>query len=381
MVILIPAYEPDHRLLNLILSIRSADLHQPMVIVDDGSGPAYATVFAGAAALGADVIGHDVNRGKGCALKRGFAHVDQCYPGHSVVCADCDGQHNMAGIAAVADAVAAHPGHVVLGSRWFSGDVPARSRFGNNLTRRVFKWATGQHLQDTQTGLRGYPAELLGWLQTIPGDRFEYELEVLLAARRDGVPLAEVPVATIYLDGNASSHFRPLHDSVRVYAPFVRFLRFGASSLAAFALDATLLFALMGLTGSLLTSVVLARVSSATMNYLVNRHVVFGSGPSHRIDGRRYATLAAVLLGANLALIATLTGPVGLGLVAAKALTETTLYLASFRLQRRWVFAGRRPPPAEPVAVPVAAPAAGTAEVLSQIQAGSQESRRQASYN
>lgn len=227
LVVLIPAYEPDARLVALIRSLRLASRPIEVVVVDDGSGPGFRSVFRDAAALGAEVIGHPDNRGKGAALRAGFAHVAIHHPGLAVVCADCDGQHTVADILAVADEIGRHDRAMVLGARRFVGDVPAKSRMGNDVTRAVFHAVTGLRLQDTQTGLRAYPPGLLQWLGTIGGDRFEYELDMLLAARRSGIPMVEVGIETIYLDGNESSHFRPIRDSVRVYLPF---LRFSASS-------------------------------------------------------------------------------------------------------------------------------------------------------
>ena len=104
---------------------------------------------------------------------------------------------------------------MVLGVRAFSGRVPLRSRVGNSLTRWAFRAASGVGVSDTQTGLRGYPAELLGWLGTIEGDRFEYESNLLFEAKAAHVAVKEIEFQTIYLDENASSHFRPVQDSVR----------------------------------------------------------------------------------------------------------------------------------------------------------------------
>jgi glycosyltransferase involved in cell wall biosynthesis len=230
-VTLIPAYEPDDNLVRLVASIRAGT--GTVVVIDDGSGREHAQTFDAVRALGGDVIGYPVNRGKGHALKHGFAHIAARYPGSDVVCADGDGQHTVGDLRLVADELLDHRDSVVLGARRFDGEVPAKSRFGNDLTRVVFRCATGRHLQDTQTGLRGYPAWMLGWLLSIDGARYEYEMEVLLAAKRAGIGFREVPVQTVYLDGNASSHFRPIRDSIRVY---VTFLRFGLSSVTAFAL-------------------------------------------------------------------------------------------------------------------------------------------------
>ena len=228
----------------------------------------------------------------------------------------------------------------MLGARQFAGDVPLRSRFGNDVTRVVFRLATGRRLQDTQTGLRGYPASMLGWLQTIDGDRFEYELQVLLAAKREGIELHEMPIATIYLEENASSHFHPIRDSIRVYVPF---LKFSMSSLAAFGVDATLFFGMMAATGNLAASVVTARAVSASANFAVNHRLVFAGRRRHPAGAAaRYAALVVALMLVNYALLRVLTGPVGLGVVLAKFVTEVTLFLASYQFQQRVVFRRQR---------------------------------------
>jgi len=212
MIILIPAYEPDHKLIALLRSITEAQPSVEVVLVDDGSGPDHASLFLRASELGGLVLTHPVNRGKGAALRTGFAWIAGHRPGQVVVCADCDGQHTATDILKVGDAttasIAVGRPSIVLGARHFTGRVPFRSRFGNEVTRGFFALATGIRLRDTQTGLRGYPASMLDWLGTIEGDRFEYELNTLLQAKPGGHPIVEVPIATIYLDENASSHFR-----------------------------------------------------------------------------------------------------------------------------------------------------------------------------
>jgi putative flippase GtrA len=336
MVVLIPSYEPDHKLVTLIAAIRADDPAVPIVIVDDGSGPAYAAIFAAARESRCDVVTHSRNRGKGAALKTGFAHVAARYPQHDVVCADCDGQHTVTDIARVGAATHERRDGIVLGARGFDGDVPLRSRFGNTVTRTLFGWLTGTHLGDTQTGLRGYPAYLLGWLQDVPGDRFEYELEVLLAARRLGLAIHELPIGTIYLDGNASSHFDPIRDSIRVYVPLVKF---ATASLTAFAVDAAVFFALLALGAPLLWSVVLARVTSAAFNFSANRRFVFGDRRGGPWRAVRYALVALVILALNATLLAVLIGHLSVPVVPAKLGTESALWLVSFAAQRRWVFA------------------------------------------
>lgn len=340
--LLVPAYCPGPALLRTLADVRAARPDWPLVVVDDGSGAAYADTFAQARAAGADVVTCEVNRGKGAALKAGFHHVAATRPGSPVVCADADGQHALDDIVAVGERLLEDPGarRVVLGTRSFDGTVPLRSRVGNTVTRWLFTAATRTRVADTQTGLRGLPAGLLGWACAVPGERYEHELQVLLHAGRAGIALDQVPIATIYLDDNSSSHFRPVVDSVRVYAPLLAFL---ASALAAFAIDTVVLLLLQALTGDLLVSVVGARLTSAGVNFVVNRRLVFDS--EHRVPtGRaalRYAVLATCLLGLNYLLLSGLTG-LGLALLPAKVLTEVALVPTSFAAQQALVFRSHR---------------------------------------
>ncbi len=230
MLVLVPAFEPDDRLVRLVEDLRQHLPEARVLVVDDGSGPAHEAFFSDAAAAGAQVLTQPENRGKGAALKLGFAWAAEHAPGSPVTTADCDGQHTPVDIARVAERV--RPRTMVLGGRRFTGDVPLRSKVGNAISRWVFRAVTGTPVHDTQTGLRGFAADLLPWLQEVEGERFEYEFNLLLQARRAGVRVVEIPIATVYLDENESSHFRPLQDSLRIYVPLARV---AGSSLAGFA--------------------------------------------------------------------------------------------------------------------------------------------------
>jgi putative flippase GtrA len=335
--VVVPAYQPDTRLVALVDALRTTVPDLPVVVVDDGSDARCADVLRAVRALGAVVLTVPVNRGKGHALRTGIRWVRDRLPGHGVVCADADGQHAVADVLRVAARAEAEPDAVVLGSRRLTGAVPLRSRVGNAMTRRAFALVTGTRVHDTQTGLRAYGPGQLDELLAVPGNRYEYELRTLLDAAGSGRDLVEVEIATVYLDGNASSHFRPVADSVRVWAPL---LRFAASSLAAAAVDVVAVLALHALTGSLLAAVVGARVLSAGANFATNRRLVFGRAGDVplRVAGTRYAALAVGLLGAGYGLLALLTG-LGLPLLAAEVATDVALFAASSAVQRRFVFA------------------------------------------
>ena len=174
--------------------------------------------------------------------------------------------------------------------------------------------------------------------------------------------IVEIPIDTVYLEGNASSHFRPIVDSARVYRPLVAF---AASSLTAFAVDAVALFVLAALTHNLLLSVVGARVTSSTVNYLTNSRFVFRSRhPQGRMAAEagqapRYFALVAALLCLNYLLLRALHDGLGLPLAAAKLATEIALFVASFQVQRRMVFC-----PADPTRRDSESPDAASSSVL-----------------
>ena len=200
--IVIPAYEPDERLLLLLETLKEGS-QGPVVIVDDGSGHAYKEIFeqAGAyvEALGGVVLTHEVNRGKGRALKTAFACILKKYP-EAVGCvtADSDGQHTVECIEKVRKTLEEHPDSLVLGVRRFDGkDVPWRSRMGNGITERVFAYVSGVHVTDTQTGLRGIPRAFMEELLDVQGERFEFETQMLLESA-GSYPIIEVPIRTIY---------------------------------------------------------------------------------------------------------------------------------------------------------------------------------------
>ncbi|MBC5809389.1 MAG: glycosyltransferase family 2 protein [Candidatus Eremiobacteraeota bacterium] len=195
-----------------------------VILADDGSDRDHRAPFDAFSTDGrVRVVRHETNRGKGSTLKTAFryllAHVPEA---EHVVTADADGQHRASDILAVTTAAREEPGRLVLGSRIFGGDVPLRSRFGNAVTRHVFRAIAGRMLADTQTGLRAFPRAMLEPFVSIRGERYEYEMNVLAHACRTAFPL-EVPIATIYVAGNAASHFDPVRDSMRIYFGLLRF--------------------------------------------------------------------------------------------------------------------------------------------------------------
>jgi len=235
-----------------------------VVVVDDGSGPGYGQIFEKIAELPKTrVISHPVNLGKGAALKAGINFVLSDFPEVAgVLTADADGQHHPSDVLKVRERFEKDPEALVLGVRSFNGRIPFRSRLGNEITRRIMRAVLGHNLSDTQTGLRAIPRTLLPKLLEASGSGYEFELEMLIAVKHLGVRVIEQPIRTIYEPGNPSSHFRPLHDSMRIY--FV-LLRFSLISVATAALDNLTFFGLFSATGNILLSQAGARIASVAV--------------------------------------------------------------------------------------------------------------------
>jgi glycosyltransferase involved in cell wall biosynthesis len=204
----IPAYQAAATLRGVIAHVREVAPALLVVVVDDGS-----TDDTAAAAQEADVVVRlDANRGKGAALRAGFAAAASrgC---EAVLTLDADGQHDADCIPQFLRALA--DADLVLGARARSGTaMPLVRRIANGLSTRLIGWCAGRAILDAQCGFR---AIRMGLLQAVPhlGDRYEAETAFVIRAARAGARIAEVEIPTLY---GPPSHFRPLPDAARIVA-------------------------------------------------------------------------------------------------------------------------------------------------------------------
>ncbi len=220
-IALIPAYEPDTLMLELLPRVVEAGFDA--VVVDDGSGEPFAKLFEAAKDY-AKVISYTPNMGKGYAMKKGFEYIKESYSDDCVVVTvDADGQHRVEDALRLCRRVEERPEALIIGARKFTGDVPRRSRFGNDVTRCVYKVFSGVSLYDTQTGLRAFSVGQIPTMLSITGNRYEYEMRVLLELAYRNIPMEEIEIPTIYIDNNSASHFKPMKDSFRIYKEIFTF--------------------------------------------------------------------------------------------------------------------------------------------------------------
>ena len=359
-VIVIPTLNPDSKIIDLVLAVRKL-INNTILIVNDGSRPECSTIFSELSKLeNVQILRHNINLGKGRALKTAFNFLLNENPtGIGAVTCDGDGQHLPVDIVACVRMLEQNPEALIMGCRNFSGDdIPWKSRFGNNLTKFIFKSAVRIQVSDTQTGLRGIPTKFMRNLMNAFGERFEFETEMLLACRENKVEIIEQPIATVYMANNSETHFRPVTDSMKIYAVIFRgFIRrillFGFSGIISAGVDlglfALLFYIVMPALAlpRLIWSVIVARSISLVVNYLLNRHMVFRHRTKASLFGGAsfagYLALCAVimLLSYSITKLGNHLFP-GRSIVVIKLVADCILFFVSYFMQRHIIFTGHR---------------------------------------
>ena len=374
-IALIPAYKPNIQLLEFVKGIEENGMD--CLIVNDGSGEEYLSLFHKIEReTEARVLFFPENRGKGVALKAGLEYLQKENAGlqgdFTLITLDADGQHLLKDALNLLSVAEEKKDTLILGSRTQSKDSPLRSRIGNGITKEVFNLCTGVEVKDTQTGMRAFSGKMIPEMLDIPGERYEYEMNVLLYLAKEGVPMEEVPIETVYINDNAESHFDTVKDSYRIYK---QILKFSASSLVSFLADFLLYSFFFLITGGLFVSNFLARVISLHLNFFINKNVVFSadgqeekeslgatgikreeSGKGAKTQENKklwnlsawktikkeeylsYLGLAAFIFLINSFILSGIVGSLGMNPYLAKILTEGLLFCLSYFVQKKWIF-------------------------------------------
>ncbi len=343
--ILIAAYKPEDTCLQTIKQlINTGFLH--IIVVNDGSGQKFTPFFETIDKIPeVEVLHHATNQGKGRALKTAFHYILNERPDiNKIITVDADGQHRTKDVCTLYWASFEQEG-ILLGVRNFDQDnIPFRSRFGNKLTRNLFRYTTGIGITDTQTGLRLFSRKHLPWLLSIKGEAFDYELNMLAESKDAGVLIHEFEIDTVYENDNKSSHFQPIKSSLQIYKIFIKF---AVSGLASFGLDMALFGLFIWLWKDdapelyIVFATILARLISATFNYSINRKKVFEKGDERSFI--KYMILAAAIMTLSAGLVHGLFFFTGRGEMLIKGVVDSILFLVGFIIQRDWVFKKKKP--------------------------------------
>lgn len=343
--LIIPSYEPDKRLIKLIDSLK--DYNDPIIIVNDGSSKSYNSIFDSLVNKNLIILKHNINKGKGRALKTAFEYIIKKYP-DSIGCitADSDGQHSYKSIIDVRKALIDSPDSLIMGVRAFDTDnIPWKSKLGNRITIKVLSFLTGIRVSDTQTGLRGIPLKFMKELTEVPGERFEFETQMLIESV-DRYPIVEVPIETIYdSKENHQSHFNPIKDSIKIYKILAKqFVKYLISSLSSSVVDIVLfalfcsIFKKLEPVWYVSISTVTARIISAVYNYLINYILVFKSKEKVSKSVLRYFILAIVQMLCSTALTQAFVFIFKSMEVLIKIIVDVFLFFCSYYIQNRFVF-------------------------------------------
>lgn len=342
-VILIPSLNPNEQLKNVIQGCMDRGLNN-VIVVNDGSAETYDAIFAEAESLGARVLRHEKNLGKGAALRTGIGQVSQLFPdAGSIVTADADGQHSSDDILRVAEAIEAQADGIVLGSRSFSKDTtPLRSRFGNSISAFLFLLMTGMHCTDTQTGLRGIAKTQFDLALRVPGERYDYEMNFLVEAARKKLPISFVPIQTIYFENNSGSHFRAVRDSALIYQ---RPLKYAAVAISSSVLDLGCFAALSSLVFApsmkgIFAATAIARCISGVYNFRMNQVWCFNPKKRTIAQFGKYLVLFLSCIIVS-SLLVNILKFLPISLTIVKALVDIFIFFINYQVQKRWVFADK----------------------------------------
>ena len=340
-IVVIPAYKPDQTLVSITDKLWEYGCR--IIVVDDGSGKEYQQVFEKIKDI-CIVLCHTENRGKGAAIKTALSYIKREIWGNELIgIMDCDGQHLPEDMHKLFQFAETRRKALVLGVRKVGKEMPLKSRLGNQITRIVYRLITGVKVSDTQTGLRVFDSELTEKLLSVKGERYEYEMNVLIACAKAKIPIEEMQIRTIYRDkDNSNSHFRGFRDSIRIYKEI---LKFTLSSFSGFILDyllfSLLMFFLPHTAVAILLANIGARVVSAFYNYSVNCRFVFHTAQRIR-EAAGYFALAGFVLIMNNLILELLVQLFRIPVHPAKLLTECLLFAISWLVQKHVIFGKKK---------------------------------------
>lgn len=347
--VLIPSLDPDEEMVKYVSGLVERGFKK-IIVVDDGSQDDNQKYFDDIQKfMEVVLVRHVINQGKGRALKTGFNYILNVYTESEVVgvvTADADGQHSVEDTVKVAKHLS-EAKSLVLGMRNFDEkDVPFKSRFGNKITTAFFSILYGKTIKDTQTGLRGIPYSFISSCLGFVGERFEYEIVMLIEAVRQKQEIIEEPIETIYINSNRATHFHAIKDSVRIYKViFSNFMKYTMSGIVSFVVDIGLFalltkvfFATWEVAMATFWGSVVARAVSSFLNYSINRTKVFNDNQNMRKTIIKYYLLCLLQLMCSWILVVMVFGWIKWDTTLIKALVDLILFFISYQVQRLWVF-------------------------------------------
>jgi glycosyltransferase involved in cell wall biosynthesis len=350
--VVIPALNPMLNLVGFVREILERGVPQ-VIVVNDGSDSSYNDIFREIEQQKhCIVLKHKMNCGKGRALKTAFSYFIEHYAYlDGVVTADADGQHAVGDICKICERLSMGQDSLILGVRNFKeNNVPKRSYMGNLVTSRIFKLLYDSNLNDTQTGLRGIPSGELAWMVDMNGERYDYELNMLIKARQRNLSFKTIPIKTLYFHNNSGSHYSTVRDSVPVFLRLISgLIQYSGTTIVSGFLDILSFFLLNSVVFAdlhapmrILISTAIARVMSSICNYSMNRRLIFTDNGKLMSSAVRYYILCICLMMTSYGLVYAVSLVLRVNESIIKLMIDFVLGFASYQIQLRWVFQSRQ---------------------------------------
>ncbi len=357
-VVVIPSLDPDEKLIEVVKGINSVGF-EDVVLVNDGSKKENLHYFEEAAAImpgKVTILHHEVNKGKGAAIKTALRwYLKERPDAMGVVTVDGDNQHHHDDTKACVLKML-ETGALVLGVRDFSGkDVPARSKVGNRTASAIFRIFCGMKISDTQTGLRVFPNDIIPLLSEAKGERFEYETNMLLILKPNGIKFTEQKIKTVYIEENKSSHYRAVKDTWRIFKIVCGSAGiYVGSSLISFLIDNGLYTLFLAVIPMFFASIspriwalVPARAISSIVNFTLNKKFAFHNNEKYSKTVWKYYSLCIPQMLITMVLLPAFSRLIGLSEasfanVALKIVIEAVLFCLSYVIQKNWVFKNKK---------------------------------------
>lgn len=332
-IIIVPAYNPDNKLINVIKDIKKANIDKTIIVVNDGSKNECNKYFD---EIKSEVIllQHEINYGKGKAIKTALNYIKEHNLKGKILTMDSDGQHKMDDGIKLLETLEENKKQLIIGKRCFDQKIPFRSKFGNKLTKFVFRIFSGVKVGDTQSGLRAFNSNLVDDFLYLEGDRFEYEMNVLIYCAKYKIEMKEIDISTIYIDDNKSSHFNVITDSLKIYGTI---LLFAGSAILSFLLDYLCFIIIYNLSNNIIIANILARIISGSFNFYINSQIVFGQDKITVKHAVQYLLLACIVIILNTIILSFLNKAIQ-SVAFAKIITEGILFIMNFLIQRLLIF-------------------------------------------
>ena len=336
-VILIPSYNPEENIMQVFLQ-ELGKKFKNIVIVNDGSDKIHDNFFKNLS-NNYIVLRHYKNLGKGRALKTGINYILNEFPNFKViVTADCDGQHSIKDIESCCRSALNNLDSLVLGTRNFNDEnVPFKSKYGNKITRNMFKLFVGINITDTQTGLRAMSKDIATKFLDVAGERYEYETNVLITCKNEDIKIYEEEIDTVYINGNELSHFNPVKDSIMIYKLFIKYI---FSAISSFLVDIVLftliLTCIKNITNAILISTILARIVSSLYNYLINSKLVFKKMNKYSLF--KYFFLVIIMMFVSGLTVDYLVELIKWNATLVKIIVDAIIFVINFIVQREFIF-------------------------------------------